>query len=375
MVLLHTDIPSFGDIENLAAVRGEPCVSIYLPTTPITPENEPARIELRNAVDEAAKQLADAGYARRQIDAITEHAEALGSDPGFWTYMSNSLAVFLTAEEAHTFRLPNKLTSAVEVSDRFYIKPLLRTVTFPHSAFVLALSQNSARLVEITADSPAVEITVPDLPANLEDAVGPFDDANRASFARMSSGDTERVRLTQYARSVDRALRSLLAAADRPLILAAAEPLASIFRSVSTAANLVTEGIAGNPDAMSNSELSAAARTILDDIYAREVAQVREDLTENHPRERVGFDLQQVARAVTFGAVDTLLVDIDSHHPGFLDEADGAITFSETGDAHDYGIVDEIARRALRTGARVLAVRTEDIPDGGPVAALLRYPI
>ena len=374
MVLLHTDIPSRSDIENLAAVRREPCISIYVPTTPITPENEPARIELRNAVDEAAKQLAEAGYARKEIETIAGQAEALGNDPRFWTYMSNSLAVFLTADDIRTFRLPNELTSAVEVSDRFYIKPLLRTVTFPHSGFVLALSQNSARLVEITADSPAVEVTVDGMPTSLEDAIGEVEDPNEP-YARVASGDLEQDRMTRYARMVDRSLRSVLAAGDRPLILAAAEPLASIYRSVATAANLVEEGISGNPDAMDNSELSAAARTILDDLYDREVARVREDLLENFPRERVGFDLQQVARAATFGAVDTLLVDIDSHHPGYLDEADGHITVSETENARDYGIADEIARRALRTGARVLAVRDEDIPNDGPVAALLRYPI
>lgn len=98
-------------------------------------------------------------------------------------------------------------------------------------------------------------------------------------------------------------------------------------------------------------------------------------MNENYPRERVAFDTAQIARAATFGAVDTLLVDIDSHQPGFLDEADGALTFSDADDARDYGIGDEIARRALRTGARVLAVRADDIPGDGSVAALLRYPM
>ena len=38
-----------------------------------------------------------------------------------------------------------------------------------------------------------------------------------------------------------------------------------------------------------------------------------------------------------------------------------------------YGVVDEIARRVLLHGGQVLAVRAEDVPGGGPLAAILRY--
>jgi hypothetical protein len=48
------------------------------------------------------------------------------------------------------------------------------------------------------------------------------------------------------------------------------------------------------------------------------------------------------------------------------------VTFAED-DAATYGIVDEIARRVLLAGGRVLAVRAADMPGEGPVAAILRY--
>jgi hypothetical protein len=58
-----------------------------------------------------------------------------------------------------------------------------------------------------------------------------------------------------------------------------------------------------------------------------------------------------------------------------VDEQTGTVTFAgaENGDVHD--VTDEIARRAWLSGARVLAVRDEDIPGRGPVAAILRYPL
>jgi hypothetical protein len=79
-----------------------------------------------------------------------------------------------------------------------------------------------------------------------------------------------------------------------------------------------------------------------------------------------------VARAATYGVVDTLFVDIDEKIPGYVDEETGAVTPAED-DASSYGVVDEVARRVLLTGGRVLAVRRADVPAGGSVAAILRY--
>jgi hypothetical protein len=68
-----------------------------------------------------------------------------------------------------------------------------------------------------------------------------------------------------------------------------------------------------------------------------------------------------------------VLVDIDEAVPGRVDEETGAVTFDDTDDAVNYGVVDEIARRVWLNGGRVLAVRSDDIPGMSPVAAILRY--
>ncbi|MFL5335080.1 MAG: hypothetical protein ACJ8H8_18270, partial [Geminicoccaceae bacterium] len=77
----------------------------------------------------------------------------------------------------------------------------------------------------------------------------------------------------------------------------------------------------------------------------------------------------------TFGAIEALLVDIDEVVPGRIDEDTGAVTFVDAPGADSYGVVDEIADRALVTGARVLGVRKADIPGGAHLAAILRYPV
>ena len=78
-------------------------------------------------------------------------------------------------------------------------------------------------------------------------------------------------------------------------------------------------------------------------------------------------------RRGTYGLVDTVLVDIDEVIRGSVDEESGAVSLDDADDAVNYGVVDEIARRVWLSGGRVLAVRRDDIPGKGSVAAILRY--
>jgi hypothetical protein len=118
-----------------------------------------------------------------------------------------------------------------------------------------------------------------------------------------------------------------------------------------------------------------ASRRVLDELHADELRELRSRYEQRVPQGRASDDLAAIARAATFGAVDTAFVDIDATVTGFVDEADGGVTLDDSADAVNYGVVDEIARRVLLAQGRVLAVRREDIPGKGPVAAILRYPV
>jgi len=281
--------------------------------------------------------------------------------------------LFVTPTTSTTFRLPNDLAAAVEVSDRFHLKPLLRAVTFPHTAFVLALSQGAVRLIEIAPELEPAEIRVPELPKDVASAVGKSSIRDRSPSRKLQGSEGQKTRMRQYARQIDQALRPLLSGLDVPLILAATGPLDSIYRSVNSYPNLVAPSVPGNPDASSDAELAESARRVLDELYAAELHTVQERYALRATQRRASADIADVARAATYGLVDTVLVDIDEVVPGSVDEETGAITLDDAGDAVNYGVVDEIARRVWLNGGTVLAVRRDDIPGQGSVAAILRY--
>jgi Bacterial archaeo-eukaryotic release factor family 11 len=371
---VHTDIPTSADLEWLLSARDEACVSIYLPTSP-EERGERDRIEFKNLSAQALEQLAASTVGRAAVSELREVLDDLVDDAAFWTRQAHSLAVFATPSGARTFQIANRLSPLVEVSDRFHVKPLLRSATFPQAAYVLALSQNAVRLVEVSPDEPPTDVRVEGLPTDAASSVGKASIADRSADRRIQGSEGQKVRLHQYSRRVEEALRPLLSGLDLPLILAATEPLASIFRAVSTYPRLAPAGIAGNPDQATDAELAAASRRVLDELYAEELGDLRARYEQRVPQGRASDDLAEIARAATFGAVDTVFVDIDETLPGAIDDADGALTLDETDDAINYGVVDEIARRVLLARGRVLAVRRGDIPGGGPAAAILRYPV
>ncbi len=370
--MLHIDLPSRSEIETLAAHRARPTVSIYLPTTPVTQDAQAGRIELRNLLREAVGQMEAAGLPGSDIGAIAQAVGDLAEDDPFWATQANSLAVFASPERLVTFRLPSRLTAAVEVSDRVHLKPLLRAVSFGQNAYVLALAIGSARLIEIAADLPPRVIAVPGMPRDFNAALGRSSHLEQGTMGR-SGAMSESALLGRYARAVDAALRPMLAGQDRPLILAATEPLASIYRRVSHYPRTAAQVIPGSADHRSDAELDSAARGVLDALHAAALEDLRALYLTRAGQGRATGDIAQAARAATFGAIDTLVFDIDVSVPGSIDEADGAVQFAEAAGADSYGVIDEIVRRALGSGARLVAARAADIPGGGQLAAILRY--
>lgn len=373
--MLYIDLPTRSEFNTLFNTRADACVSFYLKTTPVTQETQATRIELGNQLREARAQLEADGFDKRRLAALTEQVADLIDDDEFWRFQANSLAIFATPDSLRTCRLANNLVSTVQVADRFHLKPLLRAVTFPNSAFILALSENAVRLVEMHADLPPTAINVPNMPKDMASAVGKSTLNERGMPRRIQGSEGQNIRLRQYARQIDSALRAILAGRETPLVLAATGRLASVFPELNSYPHLLTDTIADSPDRLTELELAQRARPILDQAYARQLQDIRDLYEKRTGERRTTGDISDAARAATFGAIHTLLVDIDSVVPGFVDDDTGAVQLVQDNDARAYGVVDEIAGRALATGAVVLGVRRDDIPGGGELAAILRHPL
>ncbi len=372
--MLHVDIPTLPELGGLVAERNPACVSIYLKTTPRTQDIGGAGIMLSNLIKEADAQLEAAGIDKRTRWAVTEQLEEVAGEKEFWVYQANSLAIFATPESNRCYRLPTHLEPMVEVADRFHLKPLYRAISMPQHAFVLALAENEVRFIEVFSDMPAETLHVAGLPKDAASAVGTATVNTRsASSGRQHGSEGQKIYLRKFCRMVDAALRPVLAGRHEPLILAATEPLLSIYRSVNTYPVFAEQVIESSPVRIPDHELAERARPILDERHAESIRQFVELFEAREKEGRATTDLAQAARAATFGAVHTLLVAIDEVVHGRIDEETGELTLSDQASADNYGVVDEIAGRTLAGGGRLIGVRKADIPNQASLAAILRW--
>lgn len=370
--MFAADIPETQHLLELIEHRDEASVTITIPSSPLPSEHERIRLGLRNAIDDAERQLEAKTLPHGAAKAVLDRLRALIDDDEFWTHQSRSLIVLAAPGIFETFRLANEHDAHVAVGDRFDTGSLLRAVAFPHRAFVVMLTQHGARLWEFGADHRPVEHDL-DLPDDHRLMLEHTTTEGRFDRQRADGASGDRPKRQRFAAAVQDEVVKIVPD-DVPVILAAATDLEPAYREVNTHPLLLATSIDAHPESIDDQELSAQVRPILDAHYAEELDAWREQFGTLRSQGLATSRLDDVAAATAAAAVDTLHFDMASTDEGSIDEF-GRVQHAAEPGPDTYALVDEIAARVLRNGGTVRAVRNADLIDGSPVAATLRFPL
>ncbi|KAB1643954.1 baeRF11 domain-containing protein [Gulosibacter chungangensis] len=377
---MSIDIPTAEEFASLTKHRNVASVSIYVSAaasgdgSAVVHDTEAVRLSLRSATGEALNDLAKIDVPKADRDAIAEHVRGLEADRDFWASQARTVAVFVSPEGLSAFRLMNQLAPLTAVGDRYDVGPLVRSASFRHTGYVLAVTVGEVRLhfLDSQANSRPIELTT--LPADAADVLGRDENGGRADRHKADGTLGPKVELRRYCSIVQDAVLHEIGNDTAPLILAASAELAPAYRQINTYGALVEEGIDANPASLSNAELEARGRVILDRRYASQLETWCETFGNRKPQQRASANLETVAQAATGGQVESLLFDIETNDEGIINDFGEVIPVPEPGPT-TYRLVDEIAARVLRTGGRVVAVRRGDLPEDSPVAATFRATI
>jgi hypothetical protein len=376
------------ELRSLVESPEDISVSLFMPTQRIG-DVEQGSIRFKNLLRTAEEKLLVMGLRASDAAGLLEEARALVDDTFFWHHQADGLALFVSKETFTYFRLPYRLEETVVVANRFHLSPLLPMFAADGVFYVLAISQNKVRLMQCSRDG-AREVTPDSLPGSMADVLQ-YDEVSRnlqfrSGPSQGASGrgtamyhghgegkDEAKDNIVRYLREVDHGLRETLKDEQAPLILAGVGYLRALYGEVSTYAHLLSEGVDGNPDTLSPAEIQSRAWPLVETHFTREREIALGRYGEGSARGLTSTRLQDVLLAAADGRVAVLFVAMGEDVWGQFSPSERTVEIHAEYEPGDENLADTVVERGLLTGAAVHVLSRVDVPNGGPVAALLRY--
>ena len=370
----ETDAPMLQsrDINSLTLADESPCVTIYVPTTPVSNYREENRILYKDQVKKVGEALDRRDMDKYERDALLEKLESVGANDEFWTHQQYGLAVFASPKR---FTVRRMMTSPVEaqgiVAESFHLRPALRAASNWMSYQILCVSVQEVALYDANQDA-VVEVDLhSDVPRGMGDALGkPDTSPNRKDSESAGSNSTD---LKNYFKEVDKAIREYHGNTNRPLVLAAVAEHQGLYREVSEHPNLLENGLDHDPfEAIRQSNLGEQAWKVAERATRDNIEQIIERYHERAAYKEGANALEDVAYSATIGQIDTLLIDETARVEGTVD-SNGAIEYGAAGDGQTDDVLDKIAEFVIASDGDVKFVPGNLMPTDTGVAAVLRY--
>jgi hypothetical protein len=371
--------------QQLAQPKNSTCVSIYIPTYRAGNTQED-QLRFKNALKESGNYLKEQGFSEQQALRYLKEGYGLLDDENFWSHLSDGLAVFISEDSFEYHILPVNFNPFVDVSNTFYLRPLIPLLNGEDRFFLLALSQNEVRFFEGTRYSIS-PVKIDDLvPANMEEALN-IDEVGDALQAHSGNGqqaqvyhghapqsDQKRADLKAYFREVDNGLMKMLHDEQAPMILAAVDYLIPIYREVSGYDALVNPHISGNPESADPVLLHEKAWSALKGIFSRQRKRFHHQFTQYLNDGKAGMSIADVVLAAEQGRIKALFIDKDAHVWGTFHIKDLSLKTAIKKEPHMEDLLERAAVLTYQKGGLVYQVEKDQLPASNtPIAAIYRY--
>ncbi|HET9907744.1 MAG TPA: hypothetical protein VFQ23_13915 [Anaerolineales bacterium] len=377
-------------LKNLAQQTASPSISIFLPTHRAGQDTQQDPIRFKNLLRDAEKQFLSSGMGPREVSALLQLAQALLDDSYFWMHQYEGLAVFMTSEDFHSYRLPFKVEELLIIAQSYYIQPVLPLFTNNGHYYILAISQDEVRLFEGTRHGVG-QIDLPDgTPENLNEALR-LDDPQKqlqmhtgssqsatghGMFHGQGAGDEEqKVRIERYLNLVDTGLKEIFREQKAPLVLAGVDYLLPIYRKVSEYANIMQEGITGSPEHLRPEELQEQAWPIVEAYFRQETVIAVEQYEQHAAMDKATDDVKEIVAAAFNGRVDKLILSVETQVWGTFNPTTREVILDSDGQGkqNSLALLDFAVMKTLQNGGTVYALSQEEMPTESPIAVVFRY--
>jgi hypothetical protein len=381
-------------LQRLAQRQATPCISLYMSTIRYESDLSQNPIRFKNLLKEARNQLRALDFRDDTAEELLQPAQQKLDDTPFWRNLDEGLAVFITPEATTFYRLPLGFEETAIVGGRFHLKPLFPLVATNNRFHLLALSQNDVRLYQGTHQAIS-EVGSSGIPSDIVEAIQQYEDpedqlqqhtANRAGSRQDASfhghGDADdqsaepHDELKRFFRKIDDSLSDRLQGETTPLVLAGVREYLPLYREVNSYPSLVeNEIVSGNPEQVNLEDLHSDAWSIVEPIFRTSQDEATRQFNQLYHQDGnlASDDFHEVVSAAAYSRVDILFVPIGRHRWGTFDLQTNTVTLHEDQEPGDEDLLDFAAVQAFQNGAKIYAMRPENMPGGRSIAATFRY--
>lgn len=386
------DIITHAQLRRIVEAGTSPCVSIYMPTHRQGRDTRQDPVHLKNLLREAEDRLVD-GKGMRPTEArdMLEPARKLLDDLDFWQQNDQGLAIFIAKDFYANYKLPVEVDDLCHVNDRFEIKPLLPLLE-GRLFYVLAVSQNDARLLECTPHGCHLVKLPEDVALSRAEAV-PNEDEHQTHLQRHAGGTTgagagiggafhgEVADLSRsehedkmfYFRQLDDGVRRVMGDPDAPVVLAGVDSITPFYKQASKIKHIVDGCIEGNPEHVDNSRLHEQALEIVEPLFRHELSDLQEQFGNAYAHQKASNEVAEIVTAAASGRVGILFVSPRATYYGKFDEQNLAVLPADEADPEAEDMIDRATMHAIMTGAQVVVVEPEQVPGNRELGAIYRY--
>jgi len=352
------------DLARLQNLSGYPMVSVLLPTTPGARLDLEDQANLSALVEGAQRRLA-AELPGAPVDELIAPLRRLA------TQIADSptgpgLVLFAGAGIVEAYRIALSPAPRVVVDPSFATRDLAHSVAENPPYRLLTLASGSARIY-LGTGAQLHERATGGFPVREPATASPAD--RRGHLHQGEPTHRGAHRWDRFLRRVDDALDADQRTRGLPLIVAAAEPLASHYRRRTS--QQIVGTIPGNRERTPTVRLAYLARPVIELHLAQQRQEALDGLERAVDKGRAASGISQVWQAASDGRIALLLVDPAFTYPALAAPDGRDLTRSRDPEHPDVldDAVDEIIERVARRGGRVCFTTLNG--TGDQIAAVL----
>jgi hypothetical protein len=376
-------------LASLAGFKSDPCISIYLQTTPSGVEKNEQKdsIAFKNALQQVTYQLRQKGSDQTIIEKLLQPGYDLIRDNAFWLNLSKGLAVFISENELKYMKLPVQPKEEILVNTSYYLAPIIPLVSSYDYFYLLVLSKKQAKLYR--ADKfGMVYLPIPEMPNGVDDVVHLEEKDDQKLFRTESQGGghganyhgigsgkpDEKANIAIYFDEVDEtAMKAVLNKETVPLLLAGVDYLIPIYKSVAEYKFIWEESMTGSYEHQNGNIIHEEALHVMEPYFQQRNTKALEMYANNSATERTSSTPADVIPAAFYSRVWHLFVLKDAHIWGTFDEMKNELFMHETQMNGDECLIDKAIMKTILNGGEVHILEKEQMPADSKIAALMRY--